>query len=115
WRPWVPWTVGLSGCALIVASGVVSFYARSKYDEYAENGMVIEPPPDMLNLQEATDRANHYYRMAKYATIPAAIGTAAAFTGLIMLLVNRKVSRVPVVEVVPGGGGGASAHATWRF
>src|SRR6185503_17001757 len=66
WPTWIPWTVGLSGCAAIVGAGVVSFYARTKYDEYAQNGIVISS--DKYTIQEATDRANHYYRMAKYAT-----------------------------------------------
>ena len=122
WSPWVPWTIVLSGAGVAIGSTGVALWAKSKYSIYAHDGMAktgqddggVYCSPGGCSIVESTRAANHYNDVARFATYPFIIGAGAMITGTVMLLVNRKVTRVPAVEVVPTGDG-AAASASWQF
>ncbi len=89
------------GVAMWAASGIISWWAKSKYDNYASGGMAItgpnddpggfcgtEAPANDCTVAEATDGANHYQSIARWVGTPIFIAGSLAIGGAIVMYVT---------------------------
>ena len=83
------------------ASGVVSWWAKRRYDKYAAGGMALvganedpggycdrEAPAKDCTRAEATDAANHYQAIARWVGTPIFIAGSLAVGGAIVMYVT---------------------------
>ena len=112
---WLPWTVAITGAA--VAGGGLGAWllGKSRMDDFAQefvkecpNGCDLAEHP---GLRAEQDRAELEGKIGVSAMIG---GGAIAVTGVVWVLVNRPVRRLPRVEVQPTASG-VTASAGWRF
>ena len=89
--------VAAGGVVLWGVSGAISWWAKGKYDIYAQDGMAKTGQDDGgkfcktaggCTLDEATDGANHYQNIARWGATPIFVAGSLAVAGAIVLYVT---------------------------
>jgi tetratricopeptide (TPR) repeat protein len=92
----------IGGGVLLAASGVISFYAKYKYDRCLDGAAT--PPTKCVNdpTKNGVDEANHYHNLARYgATPPFAIGVLAVAIGGYLYFTAPQRERIDRTVFVP--------------
>jgi hypothetical protein len=104
--------LAVGGGALMAASGGISWWAKSRYEIYAEDGAVAPGGNDggkfcktnSCSVAEATEGANHYQGIARYVATPIFAAGLLAGVGAIVLYVTapdkERIDRTVFTPVV---------------
>lgn len=115
---WLPWTITAGGAA--VALGGLGFWlaGKNQMDDFAKQ-FVRECPTGCetglsmhASLAAQEDAALLKGKIGVSMMIGGGVITAA---GVVFILLNRPIRRLPQVEVEPSASGGATARIGWRF
>jgi hypothetical protein len=125
WKRWIPWAVLGGGAGVIGIGSLLQWSATSLTNEYdqavasmcAVNGCNLTDPqtPDEQRVADyLNDMRERAERRNKIALVTVAVGAGVVITGIVMVLMNRPVSRTMKSDLVPVQGG-AAATLTWQF
>jgi hypothetical protein len=93
--------VAIGGGVLWGVAGGLSLWAKGKYDNYATNGM---PDPVKCGCDEATatDKANHYQKIARWVATPIfGVGVLAVASGIALYVTAPEKERIDRTVFAP--------------
>jgi hypothetical protein len=116
---WLPWSVGCGGIVLGAVGVLLVINAADRMNEYdqavasqcAVTGCDLATMDQLglTDIRESAELRNALGIVSMFA------GAAVLVTGVVLYVTNKPVRQVPSVAIAPGGGGGMTATAGWRF